>query len=228
MGGGILCLNLPILAQNNNVESQWDYEVEEEKSSISRFFTDLVSPQIIIDVRIIRAYVRDPRFRRFTLQDGDLAAVDGIFQKSLRLSEYEIQRTLFLCLMACIDHRQITVKIPLVGPIEIPLTAESDSAFASRFRNVPSQIYPDSPKSTLGDKDKLQHFFASAYLTYTSGSSTFSNFTGNLIEWGEARFIVGGDDDPRDKQANAQGERFGKALLNNKNPLPSEFLTKVD
>ncbi|HLF20549.1 MAG TPA: hypothetical protein VI704_07150, partial [Bacteroidota bacterium] len=76
-----------------------------------------------------------------------------------------------------------------------------------------------------GDKDKLQHFFASAYLSYASESQDFTRTTGNLVEWGEANFVVGGADDPRDKRANKQGEAFGRDLLSVKTLLPSDYLT---
>ena len=46
-----------------------------------------------------------------------------------------------------------------------------------------------------------------------------------MVEWGEARMVVGGVDDPRDRRANKQGETFGHDLLYIKIMLPSDYFT---
>ncbi|MBI5464835.1 MAG: hypothetical protein HY966_07795, partial [Ignavibacteriales bacterium] len=74
------------------------------------------------------------------------------------------------------------------------------------------------------DKDKLQHFFASAYLAYASESAELARTTGNLVEWAEAKFIVGGADDWRDRRSNEQGKSFGRDLLVVKTLLPTDYL----
>jgi hypothetical protein len=114
------------------------------------------------------------------------------------------------------------VNLPIISSIEIPLTLEKDSVFVQRFKHLPSRIYADTPKE--GDKDKLQHFFASAYLTYISEAPKLTRTTGNLVEWGEAKIVVGGTDDPRDKRANKHGESFGRDLIVVKTLLPSDYL----
>jgi hypothetical protein len=94
-----------------------------------------------------------------------------------------------------------------------------------RIHNLPSRLYEDSPVSGVGDRDKLQHFFGSAYIAYVSGSPELARATGNFVEWGEARMIVGGADDARDRRANKQGETFGHDLIYVKTLLPSDYLT---
>lgn len=204
----------------------WDFDPGEKKGfSIGKFFSDLVTPQVLQDTHIIRAYVRDPRFVELKNRCGDLRAIDAIYIKALRITAYNITRALFVSLMAVLEHQNVDVRTPVGGSVRLPLTFEEDSLFMTRRRNLPKRFYADSPTDAFGDRDKLQHFFGSAYLAYASESPEFARSTGNVIEWGEAKFVVGGADDPRDKRANKQGEAFGRDLLVVKTLLPSDYLT---
>jgi len=204
----------------------WEFdEGESESRSILGILGDALTPQLVKDTRMMRAYVRDPRFAELRRRCGDLRAVDGIFQKALRVAEFSIGRALFLAMMASLEHQMVHVDVPLAGAVGLPLTFEEDSLFQERVRNLPARLYEDSPDDGHGDRDKLQHFFGSAYLAYASGSAEFARATGNFVEWGEARMIVGGVDDARDKRANKQGETFGHDLLYVKTLLPSDYLT---
>jgi hypothetical protein len=191
--------------------------------SIARFFGDIFTPALIKDTREIRAYVRDERFALLLKRCGDVRAADWIYLKALRIADHDIGRALFLSMMATLEHRNMDLKVPVVGAIRLPLTFEEDSLFDSRYRNLPSRLYPDTPPGAAGDKDKLQHFFASAYLSYLSGSPSVARTSGDLVERGEAEFVVGGVDDPRDRRANGQGERFGRDLVVVKTLLPSDY-----
>ena len=204
----------------------WNFDVgEDEGFALVRFLSDIVTPQIVVDTKQIRAYVRDARFRELTHRCGDLRAIDGIYLKALKIADHNIGRALFLSMMAVLEHQKIDIKMPIVSSVPLPLTFEEDSLFKARIRNLPSRVYPDTPKGEEGDRDKLQHFFASAYLSYASESSDITRTTGNLVEWGEAKFVVGGADDRRDKRANKHGESFGRDLLSVKTLLPSDYLT---
>lgn len=204
----------------------WDYDEDDDRGfSIGAVLGDLFTPQLIKDTRSIRGYIRDPRFKRLLDRCGDMRAVDGIYLKALKIAEYSIPRALFLSMVATIEHQNIDVRLPLVGAVGLPLTFEDDSLFTARLMNVPSRIYEDTPPEAHGDKDKLQHFFGSAYLSYVSESPEFARTTGNVVEWGEAEMVVGGVDDMRDKRANKQGETFGHDLLFVKTLLPSDYLT---
>ncbi|MBI3585710.1 MAG: hypothetical protein HY088_01105 [Ignavibacteriales bacterium] len=204
----------------------WNFDEKEKESfSLLRFIGSVFTPQLIQDTRQIRAYVRDERFGMLLKRCGDMRAIDAIYQKALKITDYSIGRALFLSMMATLEHRNLDLKAPLFGVIRLPLTFEEDSLFKARMANLPSKIYSDTPEGESGDKDKLQHFFASAYLAYASESPEFARASGNLVEWGEAKFIVGGADDPRDKRANQQGEHFGHDLLSVKNLLPSDYFS---
>ncbi len=203
----------------------WDYETEKKSFNLFKFLGDAFTPRIVQDVNAIRAYVRDRRFAELTRRCGDMRAVDAIYLRALKIAEYNIGRALFLSMVACVEHQNLDIRMPLVGAVRMPLSFEADSLFKARIANLPARLYPDTPNDTHGDRDKLQHFFGSAYLAYVSESPEFSRSTGNVIEWGEAQFVVGGADDPRDRRANQQGARFGHDLLLVKTLLPSDYLS---
>jgi hypothetical protein len=201
----------------------WDYdEGEKESFSLFRIIGNAFTPDLIKETREIRAYVRDARFLVLMKRCSDNRAMDAIYLKALKIADHNIARGLFLALMGTLEHRDVNLKVPVIGPIGVPLTFEVDSLFNARFRNLPSHLYADTPPE--GDRDKLQHFFASAYISYASESRELSRTGGNFVEWGEAQFIVGGVDDPRDRRANRHGEQFGHDLLTVSNLLPSDYL----
>jgi len=201
----------------------WDYDdVQEDGFSVVKFLRNVFTPQVVTDTKRIRNYVRDERFHTLRLRCGEMRAVDGIYLKALKIAEYDLARALFLSLMAVLEHQKVDVKVPVLESVALPLTFEEDSLFRTRTANLPSRLYQDTPPE--GDRDKLQHFFASAYLTYVTESPDLARTSGNLVEWGEAKFIVGGSDDLRDRRANRQGEAFGRDLLVVKTLLPSDYL----
>ena len=203
-------------------ELSWTFEPASPSFSVGGFLRDVFTPQLILDTRLIRSYIRDERFRILTERCGEMRAVDAIYLKALRITDYQIPRALFLSLMAVLEHRSVEFRLPLGGSLTVPLTFEQDSLFDARYRHLPSRLYPDTPPE--GDRDKLQHFFASAYLAYASESPEITRASGNAVEWGEARFVVGGADDPRDRRSNNQGERFGRDLLVVNTLLPSDYM----
>jgi hypothetical protein len=120
------------------------------------------------------------------------------------------------------DHNKFGVRIPFVGPLLwVPLTSEFREEFQDRLKALPSQLYPDTPPE--GDRDKLQHFFGSALVTYITESREAGERVGYFIEWGEDKFIVGGVMDERDMRANRQGQQFGLHLLEDTSTRPSDF-----
>ena len=201
----------------------WNFdEGEKEEFNLLRFIGGVFTPDIIKETKQIRAYVRDQRFAELVKRCGDVRALDFIHLKSLKISDHNIARALFLSMIAALDHRNVDLKVPVIGTLGVPLTFEDDSLFKVRYGNLPSRLYDDTPPE--GDKDKLQHFFGSAYIAFASESRDLARTSGDLVEWGEAKFVVGGVDDPRDRRSNKQGERFGHDLLAVKNLLPSDYL----
>lgn len=221
---------LEVYSQNDDKKSpddlSWDFDDGENKNfSIGTFLSDKFTPQIILDTKRIREYIRDGRFQILRNRYGDMRAIDAIYLKSLKIAEYNIVRALFLSFMAVLEHRKVDVKLPIFESLALPLSFEEDSLFNDRIKNLPTQVYADTPPGPSGDNDKLQHFFGSSYLAFASESPGLTRTTGNFIEWLEKTFIVGGADDPRDKRANKQGKSFGRDLLVVKTLLPSDYLT---
>ncbi|MEX0602152.1 MAG: hypothetical protein WD295_02345, partial [Bacteroidota bacterium] len=105
----------------------WNFEEEGAGFSLGKALGNLFTPQLIKDTRRIRAYVRDPRFGVLLGLCGDMRGVDAIYQKALRIAEYNIPRALFLAMMASLEHQRIDVMVPLVGTFGLPLTFEEDS-----------------------------------------------------------------------------------------------------
>ncbi len=182
-------------------------------------------PRLVREVRSIRAFIDNKDFDSLRIRCGDVQAVDAIYLRSLVITEYDIQKALFLSLMAVLEHRTIDLRMPLVQYIPLPLTFESKSEFRTRVRHVPKTLYPDSPDTKEGDRDKPQHFFASAYLAYTSDAPVYIQMFGDAVEWAEPILVIGGADDPRDRRANDQGTLFGRDLISDKILLPSDYLT---
>ncbi len=201
----------------------WNFDDgDKEPFNLLRFIGGVFTPDLIKETKQIRAYIRDRRFAELVKRCGAARAMDFIYLRALKISDHNLTRALFLSMIGCLDHQNVDLRVPVIGIVDVPLTFEEDSSFIARYRNLPSRLYDDTPRE--GDKDKLQHFFGSAYIAYASESRELARTSGDLIEWGEARFVVGGVDDPRDRRSNKQGERFGHDLLTVKNLLPSDYL----
>jgi hypothetical protein len=120
------------------------------------------------------------------------------------------------------------VRLPLVGSLLwVPLTSEFQEEFLRRRSDLPSRLYADTPPGVFGDRDKLQHFFGAAFLTYVFESGNAASRVGKFLEWGEDALVVEGALDQRDLRANGQGEAFASCLLRGKAVLPSMFFTTV-
>jgi hypothetical protein len=188
------------------------------------FFAPLVFPKIIQDGVRLKEYITSEEFAAVRRQRGDLRAVDAIFDRATTLAWGNNYEALLIALVATMEHRRFGVKLPLIGALLwAPLTSEFPDEFQQRVRSLPSRLYADTPPGTAGDRDKLQHFFGSAFLTYTFESREVAERFSFFVEWGEERFIVDGAFDERDIRANRQGEEFGLKLLQGGAALPSQF-----
>ncbi len=189
------------------------------------FFVPFILPKIIQDVFQLREFIAGEEFSAFRIAHGDITAVDAIFDKAMRLSLNNTYEALFISLVATMEHRRVDVRIPVVKIIiPLPLTSESAEEFQQRVQCLPSRLYADSPRSEHGDKDKLQHFFGSAFATYVSESRESAEAVGNFVEAKESRYVPGEVVDMRDLRANRQGQAFGLALLGGLPAWPSDFL----
>jgi hypothetical protein len=183
----------------------------------------ILIPKIFADVTSLRDYIRSEEFALLRMERGDLRAVDAIFEEASRLCWGNRGEALYVTAMATMDHRKVGVRVPELGPfLWFPLTSEFEDDFADRVARLPSALYPDSPPGPAGDRDKLQHFFGSAFLTFLSGSIETADEAGRFVEWGEGAFIVDGLADNRDFRADRHGQDFGLRLQSDPSALPSE------
>ncbi|MFZ4622364.1 MAG: hypothetical protein ACOYNS_17510, partial [Bacteroidota bacterium] len=181
------------------LNEDWYYGVHD-----STFFdTSSLLPELFQHQVKLKEYLRDPRFYSLRRAYNDTLAVDAIFDRAMLLAEGNVKEALWISLFSVMEHRSMGFRVPLIGTLYIPLTLESDSLFKLRRTNLPKKVLND--KVVTSDKDKLQHFFGSAFLAYETNSNTFVEWVGNLLELGENKFVVGGNDDPRDRAANAKG-----------------------
>jgi hypothetical protein len=188
------------------------------------FFAPIIVPlKVIQDEAQLREFVVSPVFARWRAQQGDLPAVDLLFRRSLQLCWGNTGEALLVCALATFDHRTLGLRLPVINfVLWLPLTGEFPEDFERRVQALPSRLYPDTPPE--GDRDKLQHFFGSAYLTLVFDSPESADDVGEFIETGEEAFVVGGVRDPRDERANREGQKFGLGLMANVETLPSEYL----
>jgi hypothetical protein len=190
-----------------------------------RFFAPFFLPKVIADLTALKEYVGSDEFRVYCSSRGDLAATDRIFEEALSLSWGNVYEALGIALATTLEHRRFGIRLPLLGPLLwVPLTSEFEEAFEARVQALPRRLYADSPSGGSGDRDKLQHFFGSAFLAYTLESRAAAERVGAFIEWGEEAFVVDGALDERDYRANHQGQEFGLRLLEDDTVRPSDFL----
>ncbi len=170
----------------------------------------------------MKRFVRSRALARIRRACGDLRAVDAVYIRAMQLTDNNTAMALLIATFACFDHRTVGLRIPLFS-LFFPLTDESEEEFVRRVANLPSRLYSDTPPGAAGDRDKLQHFFGSAFFTFIFESRDAADRVGEFIENGEEVFIVGGVNDERDRRANHHGQDFGLALLDDNHRLPSEF-----
>jgi len=208
--------------------SQQDVTIDGFGADIASFLAPFLLPKILHDTHSLRQYIKSSEFGDIRIRKGDLAAVDGMFSEATFLSWNNPYAALWISFLATMDHHRFGIDLPIIGPILwFPLTSEFEVEFQERVRALPRILYPDSPRSGAGDRDKLQHFFGSALLACLFESQEGAGRVGEAIEAGEQQFIVEGAFDERDLRANQHGQMFGLSLLSNPAVLPSEFLQLV-
>lgn len=214
-------LNSPlILSQEKDsvwLNDDWYYSTQDSSLiDLTNFF-----PSIFKNEAHLKRYLRDDRFYELRRMYDDTLAVDAIFDRAMLIADDDIGHALLISTFAVMDHQRLGLKLPVLGSVYVPLTFENDSLFRLRRTHLPKKLLNEKKTN---DKDKLQHFFGSAFIVYITNSNSFAEMIGNLFELGEDRFVLGGRDDPQDKKANAKGREFGLRLLNDEKVLPSDIL----
>jgi hypothetical protein len=174
-------------------------------------------------VNYISEFIASDYFKELAKTNSDLALTDTIYLRSVRFLNYDYPEALFELTFAVIPYNEVPIRIPLLHiMVNFPLTSDNDSVFRLKNRNLPKELYNDTPEGDFGDKDKLAHFFGSAYISYSSKIFNLGNLIGYFMESFEKEFEVQNDVDPRDMMTNTLGQLFGRLLKRNKDVLPSD------
>lgn len=180
-------------------------------------------PYLIMNGIELKSYIRSESFKKLRTACGDLIAVDAIFIQGMYCSHNNVAVALLLSTIATMDRRFIPIESPLFNLI-IPLSDESDEEFKERVSNLPAYFYTDTVSRRVNDRDKLQHFFASAFFTFILESPIAVNRLGLFVELFEDALVRGSAFDERDTRFNTFGQEFGLSLIRDDRVRPSQFL----
>jgi hypothetical protein len=224
---GAVLLITPNRLQGQGSEKSGEDDYGEGIPEIVRFFAPFILPKLAQDAYQLKEYIRSDSFARVRALQGDTSAVDDIFHHAMILSWGNTYEALLISFMCTMDHRRFGVRLPVLGALLwFPLTSEFEDEFTERVNALPRVLYNDSPEE--GDRDKLQHFFGSAFLTFAFESAESAEQVGELVERGEDLFVVDGVLDERDARANRQGQAFGLKLLQGQKVRPSDCLEVLE
>ena len=175
-------------------------------------------------VNHISEYIASERFLEIRNISGDLTATDSIFQEALKFTNKNHSDALLALMFATVPYREVPIQIPLFNSIVLyPLTSADEETFLMKNENLPRYLFFDTPRNDYGDKDKLAHFFGSAFLSYESNIFDLGKLIGYFVEVFEESFKVQSNVDLRDLDVNDYGRLFGNLLKENNKLLPSQI-----
>ena len=177
-------------------------------------------------VTYLSTFIASDQFIKLKSSNNNLALIDTLFRRSLDYLEDDTSEALLALALTTLTFNKMPVTLPLIGiKFFVPLPSMPDSIFVKRLRNMPGNFLIDSPNSDGSDKDKLPHFFGSAFLSYNLEFFNISKFIGILVELFEETFKVQGRVDNRDLFVNNLGDLFGRQLKKDNIILPSQVLS---
>ncbi len=158
-------------------------------------------------------YIASEEFDKSLQSHSPHLIVDSIFKYALSLADGDIADALLFCSVGTIPYTDFEMKFPLIGfPIKVFIFNIVDrDMFEKMIQHLPAKLFSDSPEGKFGDKDKLTHFFSSAFWAYTFNGNV-SNALGYFVENFEEGFKVQSKIDERDLMFNKLGIEFGLQL----------------
>ena len=170
-------------------------------------------------------YMNSYEYKHFFQNHNDLETVDHIYCKALTFFERDYSETFFCLIFTLIPYNKISMRVPIIGSkVTIPLPSPPQKIFDEKVKNTPKYLFFDSPTNNFGDKDKLAHFFANAFLRHNVSIFNLSEFLGIFVEYFEQGFFLQGGYDRRDLVANHLGEIFAEMVQKDPDAKPSEAL----
>ena len=116
-------------------------------------------------VNHISEFIASEKFIEIRNSCNDLASTDSIFNEALKITDGDIADALLALMLATVPYREVPIQIPILGSVvNYPLTSADEETFLKKNENLPRYLFFDTPQNDYGDKDKLAHFFGSAFL----------------------------------------------------------------
>jgi len=159
-------------------------------------------------------------------ENTDLALVDSIYLRAIQFYQDDYEEALLALTFTTIPYRRVPIVVPLINSrLYYPLISANDSISILKNRNLPNQLFYDSPDNDYGDKDKLAHFFGNAFIGYAENILNLADVFGYFVEAFEEDFKAQSEVDFRDVDVNWYGVLFGNLLETNNKILPSQLMT---
>jgi len=177
------------------------------------------------EVNYLSEFISSDYFKNLSSSLNDLQLTDTLFSRSVQFCSNDYDEALLALTFACVPYKKVPIQIPLIKAIvQYPLVSHNDSIFYLKNSHLPSKLYYDTPQDDYGDRDKLAHFFGSAYISYKSSIFDLGDLIGYFVEVFEESFKVQSQIDYRDMETNKLGNIFGEELKHNTKLLPSRVL----
>jgi len=142
-------------------------------------------------VNFISKYISSNEFVSLKNNIGDIKSIDSIYIQAFNHSDNDYSEVLLALTFATVPYREVPIQIPVIKVVlYYPLISASDSIFNLKNENLPRYIFFDSPDNNYGDKDKLAHFFGSAFISYSSNIFDLGNPISYFVEVFEESFKV--------------------------------------
>jgi hypothetical protein len=176
-------------------------------------------------VNHVSEYIASDHFVNLRHKIGDLSATDSIYAEALSFNRNDYSEALLSLMFATVPYREVLIQIPIIKTlVDYPLISADNETYQKKNKNLPRYLFFDTPNDDYGDKDKLAHFFGSAFLSYESNIFDLGKLIGYFVEAFEESFKVQSGVDVRDLDVNDYGRLFGKILKENKKILPSQII----
>lgn len=173
-------------------------------------------------VNYLSEFIASGYFKELSVKNNDPALADTIFLRAVEFYKKNYSDALLALMLATVPYKEVPIQVPLLKSIiYYPLTSAEDSIYEIKNKNLPKYLFFDSPRDDYGDKDKLAHFFGSAFLSYSTTIFDLADFIGYFVEVFEESFKVQSSVDERDLLVDGLGKQFGEALKEDKSLLPS-------
>jgi hypothetical protein len=175
-------------------------------------------------VNYLSEFIASEYFLSLRNSNNDLDLTDTLFLRAVKFENYNYYDALLDLAFAAVPYKEVPIQLPVLGIVDYPLVSAGDSVFLLKNKHLPKRLFYDTPIDNFGDKDKLAHFFGSAYLSYSSNIFDLGDLIGYFVEVFEQSFKVQSHIDQRDLRTNKLGNIFGDILKRNKNVLPSQIM----